>query len=411
MLVVPTYHPAAVLRQWSWRYIAVQDLRRALALHEDRIHEPAHQFHIDLSYEDCTDLLRGFLSRADGANPVRLSCDIETRGGHIDCVGFGWGEGQAACIPLFTMERGASCFELPEELEIVRLLRKVLTHSNIQIIGQNYYYDAQYFARHYGILSEPWLDTMVAHAVCFPGLPKSLDFLSSLYLDWHQYWKDESKEANAKVDDHTRWIYNCKDCHITYDLADPILSTIESLDLREAFEIERKMFRPLMLAMLRGVRIDLRLRSKLLGDLLAYRSDAAQWFEKIMEPTLEGLSLVKSKTAKPWYDSPKQQQTLFFEILGVKPVRNRKSGNPTADDAALELIGKREPLLLPVIRRLIQYRSAGVFLNTFVRAPLDRDSRIRSSYNPVGTETFRLNSRRDAFGYGTNLQNIPTGDA
>lgn len=27
--VVPTYHPAVVLRQWSWRQIAVQDLKRA----------------------------------------------------------------------------------------------------------------------------------------------------------------------------------------------------------------------------------------------------------------------------------------------------------------------------------------------------------------------------------------------
>src|SRR5438045_1697176 len=30
--VIPTYHPAAILRNWSWRYVAVQDLRRAKRL-------------------------------------------------------------------------------------------------------------------------------------------------------------------------------------------------------------------------------------------------------------------------------------------------------------------------------------------------------------------------------------------
>ncbi len=57
-----------------------------------------------------------------------------------------------------------------------------------------------------------------------------------------------------------------------------------------------------------------------------------------------------------------------------------------------------------------RYRSTGVFLSTFIQAPLDHDRRIRSSYNPVGTETLRFSSRADAFGFGTNLQNIPKGE-
>jgi DNA polymerase-1 len=44
-----------------------------------------------------------------------------------------------------------------------------------------------------------------------------------------------------------------------------------------------------------------------------------------------------------------------------------------------------------------------------VRAPLDVDGRIRTSYNVAGTVTFRLSSSESAFGIGTNLQNISSG--
>jgi DNA polymerase I-like protein with 3'-5' exonuclease and polymerase domains len=35
---------------------------------------------------------------------------------------------------------------------------------------------------------------------------------------------------------------------------------------------------------------------------------------------------------------------------------------------------------------------------------------MRCTYNLAGTETFRFSSSEDAFGFGTNLQNIPKGD-
>jgi DNA polymerase I-like protein with 3'-5' exonuclease and polymerase domains len=88
---------------------------------------------------------------------------------------------------------------------------------------------------------------------------------------------------------------------------------------------------------------------------------------------------------------------------------NKHTKRPTTDDKALDTIAKKEKVFAPLIYALQDYRSLGVFLSTFLLMPTDRDKRFRTSYNPVGTETFRFNSSSDPFGYGGNLQNIPAG--
>jgi len=75
----------------------------------------------------------------------------------------------------------------------------------------------------------------------------------------------------------------------------------------------------------------------------------------------------------------------------------------------LRKIAEREPLLLPITRKIAELRSLGVFLSTFVNAPLDIDSRMRCSFNIAGTETYRFSSSKNAFNSGLNLQNIPKG--
>jgi len=61
------------------------------------------------------------------------------------------------------------------------------------------------------------------------------------------------------------------------------------------------------------------------------------------------------------------------------------------------------------VRKIAELRSLGVFLSTFVNAPLDIDGRLRCSFNIAGTETYRFASSKNAFGSGLNMQNIPKG--
>ena len=111
--------------------------------------------------------------------------------------------------------------------------------------------------------------------------------------------------------------------------------------------------------------------------------------------------------------SSKQMKALFYGDFKQRPIMKRRAegpSTPTLDDDALVTLGKREPALRPLIKRIQDIRSMGVFLNTFVRAPLDWDDRMRCSYNICGTLTYRLSSSTNAFGSGTNLQNLPKGD-
>jgi|PlaIllAssembly_1097288.scaffolds.fasta_scaffold00247_5 DNA polymerase len=399
VLVIPTYHPAAILRQWSWRFIAVQDMRRvAEAIAGRAPPRPAEDFDIPHTLDYALAAIDE-LARSDEP----LSCDIETRVGHIDCIGFATSPTRAICFPFFSLQQPNGLWSLEDEATIVLALRRLL--SSRPIVGQNFLYDAQYIARHWGLAVIPAFDTMIAQGVAFPGLPKALDFLSSMYLPWHRYWKDESQEADAKLDDSIRWRYNCKDCCTTWALRPHLEQTLSDLQLTKPFAFEMALFQPLLMMMLQGVSINTNLRGQLMSELMAIQQQYEQYFDQYAQLLPEAKA-----NAKPWYRSPKQQQDLFYNVLGQAPLRNRKTGNITSDDEALEKLGKREPLLLPLTRAMQRYRSTGVFLSTFIQAPLDWDKRIRSSYNPVGTETLRFSSRADAFGYGTNLQNIPKGE-
>jgi hypothetical protein len=59
----------------------------------------------------------------------------------------------------------------------------------------------------------------------------------------------------------------------------------------------------------------------------------------------------------------------------------------------------------PFIRLILAIRDADKMLGV-LRSPLDADGRMRCSYNVVGTENGRWSSSENAFGRGTNLQNI-----
>jgi DNA polymerase I-like protein with 3'-5' exonuclease and polymerase domains len=229
------------------------------------------------------------------------------------------------------------------------------------LVGQNFLYDAQYIARHWGLAAVPAFDTMIAQGVAWPGLPKALDFLSSMYLPYHRYWKDESQEADDAFDDNLRWHYNCRDCTVTYALREPLESTIAKLGLESPLALEMNLFRPLLMMMLRGVRIDTTARGQLMSELFAIQAEYEGYFQSFTAPLLEGIKLAKSKDAKPWWRSPAQQQRLFYDVLGQDSLTNRKTGRVSTDDAALDKIAKREPLLLPLCRAMQRYRSTGVF--------------------------------------------------
>lgn len=393
--VIPVVHPALILRQYIYRKSAVRDLAR-VSFNQDSIEyeEVGWRFHVRPSFPDAVRWLENLLASLTA--PTRISFDLETRGGHIACAGFATDDREGFCIPLMCVERKEGYWTAGEEAVIVGLIQRILTHPNAQVIGQNLLYDSQYTYRWWHFIPRVAQDTMISHHTAFCELPKALDFQASLYCRRYVYWKDDGKEWAKKMGEDQLWGYNCEDACRTYECATTTKRTIEARQLQLVEEFQQKLFWPVLQAMNRGVRVDPKMREQFaltLMDEIAYREG---WLTEVLGHSLNPRS------------APQMQQ-LFYHDLKMKPILKRGTGRPTLEGDALDRLAMREPILRPLVNKISEIRSLGVFLSTFVRAPLDRDGRMRCSYNICGTITFRFSSSKNAFNSGTNLQNIPKG--
>lgn len=399
-MVLPTYHPAAIARMWEWRPIMMQDLRRAAKyLPAGSWPDPGWDFLIRPSFPAAISFLTNILSQLDAGQSLRLAHDAETRRGHIACWGIATSPQQAICIPFMDLEHPEGYWSEEEEIALTDMIRRILQHPNAVNVGQNFAYDAQYTALWWACIPHLEHDTMVMQHVAFAGMPKSLDFLSSLYCAYHVYWKDEGKNWDPRtMPEDQLWSYNCRDAVATWEASVSLEETITKTGLSEVYQFQMKRLWPAVLrAMIRGVAIAKSLKGDLVLKLMAQETELAAELE----------SLVPATGKIPWYQSPSQTRDLFYRDLGIRPIVHRKTGKPTVDDEALKTIAKREPLVRTLVDKLLLFRSLRVFTSTFLESETDPDGRMRCSYNIAGTETYRFSSSTNAFGRGMNLQNIP----
>lgn len=195
--VIPTYHPAYILRDWASRQIAVTDLKRAARFRNGEPYpHPKWAFSINPSFSSVCRTLEYLISITE-VRTIQLDFDLETKNGHIDCAGISWSDTEAICIPFMARGRPEGMWNLEEENLIIWYLRKLLTHPNVQVVGQNLLYDSQYTYRHWLFVPNVYQDTMISQHVLWAGLKKSLDFQASLYCDYYVQWKPD-KEAWAE---------------------------------------------------------------------------------------------------------------------------------------------------------------------------------------------------------------------
>lgn len=394
--VIPTYSPTTVMRQWSWRQIMVHDLRRCKAQSDSpAINRPDYKFIIRPDYSTAINYL-DMLLKIVAARPLSLAVDIETRSGHTACIGLAWSKTEAICFPLMCAESQLGYWSEEEEAQITFRLYRLLTHSNCEVLGQNFSYDAQYFFRHMHFLPNLVRDTMLAQHVCFSNMQKGLDFLSSMYCEHHTYWKDDGKTWDAKTGEDQLWAYNCQDAVITFEVDAVEQRNVDALGVRTIHDFQQALFWPVLRTMNKGLRVDTKRRSQFALELMDEIASREQWMIDVLGEPLN-------------IKSPKQMSELFYGALAQKPIFERKTGSITTNDEALGRIADREPILRPLVKKIQELRSLGVFLSTFVNAPLDIDGRMRCSFNIAGTETYRFSSSQNAFGSGLNLQNIPKG--
>lgn len=404
--VIGTYSPTQIMRMWVWRHVAIQDYKRCVyesCFPENKI--PDYTFHIRPTFAEASEYLDNLKADLDAHPGTPVSCDIETISHQIACVGYGTDTREAMCIPVLCKDNKEGYWTPEQEFSLVQKQRRIITHPTAEIFGQNFLYDAQYFIRYWGAKPKIKFDTMVAWHVLYPGEKKSLDFIASMLCKHYQYWKDELKDyKNYPLDEDTFWRYNCKDIVYTYECQENLRKLISHADLEKQFNFQMEIHEPILQMMLRGLLIDTKYKAQLGMELWDLTVEYQNRFNKILNPN----AISNKKGSSSWYDSPTQLAKLFYEQCGLPKQRNRKTYRVTTDNDALEALKVKEPLLKPLFQMLQEYRSIGVFNKNFVATPLE-SNRMHCSFQIAGPETFRLSSSSDAFGYGTNLQNIPAG--
>jgi len=197
--VLPTYHPAAVLREWYLRPIAVIDFVKAERESKfPEVRRPRREIWIEPTLADLHTFEHTYLS-----NSSRVSVDIETSGTEITCVGISPRQDLALVIP-FEDERkkGHNYWKTEqEEREAWRFIKRIMENKKIEKVFQNGLYDISFLLRAQGIgVYGAEHDTMLLHHALQPESLKGLGFLGSVYTD-EGNWKDMRKVETIKRDD------------------------------------------------------------------------------------------------------------------------------------------------------------------------------------------------------------------
>lgn len=198
--ILPTYHPAAVIRQWELRPTTVIDLMKAQReMGFPEIRRPKREIWIEPTIEDIRTFIRDYVR----GTPL-LSVDIETAGSFVTCVGLGPNDDIALVVPFLDERKKDRCYwrSLEDERTAWELLRGVLGDRSIPKVFQNGLYDIAFLWRAIGIRTYGAThDTMLAHHALQPESLKSLGFLGSIYCDEGAWKQERGRSKTIKRDE------------------------------------------------------------------------------------------------------------------------------------------------------------------------------------------------------------------
>lgn len=388
--VLPTIHPSSILRGASEdKFLFIQDLKKAKTWLDNNFvltqrscitKPPLDEVYryLDLCYELGLE-----------GNPIAF--DIEIKNLELNCISFAIRPGYALCIP-FVGPKG-DMWTPPEEVQIMKMIAKILTSPSIRKQGQNLIFDTHFLLRKYGIRTVNLDDSMIAEHTLFPQLPKGLDLITSLWTDI-PYYKDDGKDWMRGGGTYDKlWVYNCLDSVAVQDAFPKIMRNLSLSDNLPAYERQLSIVAPCCYMMERGIKVNIeRLRQE--REIMRAEANVAR---RQLADIAPGLNI----------NSPKQMQDYFYGRLGIKPYLNKKR-KVSADAEALKRIARKKGVGSQEASLILSIKKKEKLISTYLEdVKFDDDGRIRCSYNPVGTTYSRLSSSQSIFGTGMNMQNWP----
>ena len=245
--VLPTFHPAYVLRQYQSHVVVEMDFTKAVSSKC----KPVPTMILGPSAQQVLRWVDNAIRRHkyDEGNH-RIAYDIETVGKHVRCIAFADGNQMPICIPFIRFkssdlakvgttrvmlqsqsQAAGSYWSSRDEVHVLDAIQQ-LFDSGIEIVGQNSIgFDAPLLQDEFGLhIREHFMDTMHAWHCLYSELPMGLSFLCSVLTDYANYWTDK-----VTTDDISEWKYNTMDAVVTLEVSYKIEQELKESNFEHAY--------------------------------------------------------------------------------------------------------------------------------------------------------------------------------
>lgn len=379
--IVPTIHPASIMRMYTRKYWFIFDVQRAVEESKTKeISVPKRNYLINYDFNETVAYLKKLRKEKK-----KVAFDIEVLNTEVSMISFCNNELEAISIPFIRHRK--NYFSLEEEREVWIEIKNLLEDESVRKIGQNLVFDIGYIFAKYGIITKNYDDTMIAHKLLFPDYPAGLDFITSMRTR-EPYYKDDGKiNMNKGVSDEAFQVYNAKDSIVPVIALPSIIKDLKRINNIEAYETHLNLIEPAIYMGQRGLKVD---RKRL------EKAKVRVGLE--IEELQEELNQLVGQKINP--RSKDQVATYFYIKKKIKPYK--KNGRITTNKDALKRIARKGYKEAKII---LDIRTKAHDISTYFNVKL-KDGRLCCSYKPV-TKMGRFSSSKDILGYGTNMQNQP----
>src|SRR5215510_9286792 len=189
-------------------------------------------------------------------------------------------------------------------------------------------------------------------------------------------------------------VYNGLDACVTHEVFQ-VLEPKLTNQTSSTYEFSKELQGPVLEMRLRGVKVDLAKRAQVTEHYYNLLDQMEGNLERIVRESTDFIGFN--------WRSPPCLRRLFYDIFRIPEIRT-KEGRPTVNRTALEKM-EVYTIAYPIIQLMKEMRDLAKRVSV-LKAGVDQDGRIRTSYNIAGTTTGRFSSSFSEFGTGGNLQNI-----
>lgn len=404
-LVVPSIHPAALLRHWAADQLVIEDLCRVKEIAEGK-YELQLEGETDYKVLDTKEAVVEFFEEFEKQPHVMF--DLETSGldprdSEILCISFSFKPRHARLIPLHTA--AGNFFKGREHRYVWTLLREAMANPKVRKSGQNVSFDIAFMEENGCPVANVFADTLHIHHLLDENLPHSLDFLTRAYVpQMGRYWEElhdlklPMKRGYLDAPTEVLWPYAMKDADATMRVYGRLREELQKDGL---WKLYRKLTAPLA-DVLRNSR-----RHGMYVDL--------EKLDSIAERCEREIDLAEQKFFKQIghdinLNSAKQLGVVLYDELGLtpyltEPSKTHPEGQYCTDAGVLAELQKEHVC----IDTLLRYRKLSKLSSAYLRGGkqgglrrhVDKDSRVHPEFLVHGTTTGRLACRNPS------LQNIP----